>query len=71
MNNLKQYRKKAGLSQAQLADLTQISNRTIQSYEQDIKPLQNARAITLIRMAKALNCSAEDLICIKDIDKED
>ena len=66
MNNLKHYRKKAGLSQAQLAELTQISCRTIQSYEQDVKPLENARAVTLIRMAKALNCSVEDLICVEE-----
>ena len=62
MNNLKKYRQAAGLTQPQLAAEGGISHRTLQDYEQDRKPLEKAAAITVLRMAKALGCTVEDLI---------
>ena len=62
MNNLKKYRQAAGLTQPQLAAVVGISHRTLQDYEQGQKPLEGARAITVLRMAKALGCAVEDLI---------
>ena len=62
MNNLKKYRQAAGLTQPQLAAAVGISHRTLQDYEQDRKPLEKAAAITVLRMAKALGCTVEDLI---------
>ena len=62
MNNLKHYRKRAGLSQAQLAEKVDISHRTLQDYEQNRKPLEKAAAITVLRMARILGCTVEDLI---------
>lgn len=62
MNNLKRYRRKAGMTQPQLADVVGISHRTLQDYEQGQKPLEKAAAITVLRMAKALGCTVEDLI---------
>lgn len=62
MNNLQHYRKKAGLSQSQLAGLVGISVRTLQDYEQDRKPLEGARAITVLNMSKALGCTVENLL---------
>lgn len=62
MNNLQHYRKRAGLSQAQLAEKVDISHRTLQDYEQNRKPLEKAAAITVLRMARILGCSVEDLI---------
>lgn len=62
MNNLKKYRQAAGLTQPQLAAEVGISHRTLQDYEQDRKPLEKAAAITVLRMAKALGCTVEDLI---------
>lgn len=62
MNNLKHYRKLAGLSQAQLAEKVGISHRTLQDYEQNRKPLEKAAAITVLNMARFLGCTVEDLI---------
>ncbi len=62
MNNLKEYRRRAGLTQLQLAAEVGISSRTLQDYEQGQKPLEKAAAITVLRMAKALGCTVEDLI---------
>lgn len=62
MNNLQYYRKRAGLSQSQLADKVGISHRTLQDYEQGQKPLEGARAITVLKMARCLGCTVEDLI---------
>lgn len=62
MNTLKDYRKKAGLSQPELAYLADISVRTLQDYEQDRKPLEGARAITVLKLARILRCTVEDLI---------
>lgn len=61
-NNLKHYRKQAGLSQAQLAEQVDISHRTLQDYEQNRKPLEKAAAITVLNMARVLGCTVEDLI---------
>lgn len=62
MNNLKYFRELAGLSQSQLAALTGVSVRTLQDYEQERKPLEGARAITVLKIAQTLGCSVEDLI---------
>lgn len=62
MNNLQHYRKLAGFSQAQLAEKVDISHRTLQDYEQNRKPLEKAAAITVLRMARILGCTVEDLI---------
>ena len=62
MSKLKHYRKKAGMTQADLAETVGISLRTLQDYEQDRKPLERAAAITVLTMARALRCTVEDLI---------
>lgn len=62
MNKLKQIREAAGMTQAELAKLTGISVRVIQNYEQGTRPLNGARAITVYQIAKALNCTIEDLL---------
>lgn len=66
MNQLRYYREKAHLSQSQLAAKVGISARTVQDYEQDRKPLQGARAITVLNMARCLDCTVADLITISD-----
>ena len=62
MSKLKEYRKKAGLTQPELAEKAGISHRTLQDYEQGQKPLEGARAITVLKIAKVLGCTIEDLI---------
>lgn len=62
MNNLKHYRERAGITQKYLAEIVGISHRTLQDYEQDRKPLEKAAAITVLNMARVLDCTVEDLI---------
>ena len=59
---LKYYRKMAGLSQAQLAEQSDIPLRTIQQYEQRQKNINMARAEYVISLARVLYCSPEDLM---------
>lgn len=68
MNPLKHHREKCGFTQEELANLVGISHRTLQDYEQGRKPLEGARAVTVLNMARVLSCTVEDLI---DPKKED
>ena len=65
--NLKTLRELKGISRKELAELTGISFRSIQDYEQGHKDLSSAKAETILKMAKALDCSMEDLISDKDL----
>jgi transcriptional regulator with XRE-family HTH domain len=62
MTNLQEYRKKRNISQRQLAEQTGVNLRTLQDYEQGRKPLGQAAALTVLRIAKALGVTVEDLI---------
>ena len=62
MTNLKQYREKRKLSQRELAERSGVSLRTLQDYEKGQKPINKAAAITVLRIAQALNCKVEDLL---------
>ena len=59
---LKTLRKKRKLTQEQLAILSGVNIRTIRSYEQGTSDLAKAQGETLLMLAKALNCSVEDLL---------
>lgn len=61
---IKSIREMRGMSQSQLAELTGISVRVLQNYEQGTRPLNGARAITVYRISKALQCTVEDLLDI-------
>lgn len=61
VSNLKKMRQKTGLSQSELSKLTEVPVRTIQQYEQRQKNINAAKAETLIRIAKYLYCSVDDL----------
>ena len=60
--NLKNMRLNAGLSQSELADISDIPMRTIQQYEQNQKNINAAKAETVVKLAKALNCTVEALM---------
>lgn len=62
---LKQKRLLVGLSQSELASVSDVPVRTIQQYEQRQKDINKAAAITLKRLATALYCSIEDLLEIQ------
>lgn len=60
--NLQTLRKRAGLSQKQLAELSGVSIRMIQQYEIMDKDINKASAISLLRLSKVIGCSIEDLL---------
>ena len=60
--NLKALRLDAGLSQSELAEISDIPVRTIQQYEQKQKNINAAKAETVVKLAKALNCTVEALM---------
>lgn len=60
--NLKKLRIGAELSQSQLAEISDIPLRTIQQYEQNQKNINSAKAETVVKLAKALNCTVEALL---------
>lgn len=65
MTQLKKVREATGLSQAKLAERSGVNVRMIQHYEQGRKDLNVAAAITVYRLAQALECKVEDLLEIE------
>ena len=62
MMKLKEIRLANKLSQSQLAKKSEVSIRAIQKYEQKEVDINVAAAITVYKLAKALNVKMEDLI---------
>ena len=60
--NLKRIRSTYGCTQAELAEISGVSLRSIQMYEQRNKNINKASVDTIYRLAKALGCTMEDLI---------
>ena len=60
--NLARARKRAGLSQGELAELSGVSVRTIQEFEQRRKSINKAQLDTVHPLAVALYCSIETLV---------
>ena len=60
--NLKILRLKAGLSQRELSELSDVPLRTIQQYEQRQKNINKAQAEYLIKLSQVLCCTVENLI---------
>lgn len=60
--NLKRIRTVYGLTQAELAERSGVSLRSIQMYEQRNKNINKASADTIYRLARVLGCIMEDLI---------
>lgn len=63
---LQAMRKERQLSQAQLAEVTGISVRMIQNYEQGEKDLNGAKLETLLRLCLALRCKLIDILNAPD-----
>ena len=62
MSKLKQIRKSKKLDQKTLAEISGVNLRMIQHYEQGVKDINKAQAITLYKLAQALECRIEDLL---------
>lgn len=50
------------LTQAKLAEESGVNVRMIQHYEQGVKDINRAAALTVYRLAQALECTVEDLL---------
>ena len=59
---LARLRTSAGLSQHELADRSGVNIRIIQSYEQRLRDINKAQLSTVAALAKALDCSTDDLM---------
>ena len=59
---LQAQRKKAGLTQAQLAEKANVNLRTLQQYELGAKKINKASFQTVMALCNALGCRAEDII---------
>lgn len=62
MTNLKRIREASGLSQSKLAEASGVNVRMIQYYEQGVKDINSAAALTVNKLAQALDCTVEDLL---------
>lgn len=60
--NLKKFRLVAGFSQSELAEISGVPVRTIQQYEQSQKNINVAKAETVVKLAKSLNTTVENLL---------
>jgi DNA-binding XRE family transcriptional regulator len=59
--NLQRIRKRAGITQGELANRSGVSVRTIQQYEQRRKDVNKAQLETAMALARALNCQPSQL----------
>lgn len=59
---LQERRKEKGLSQTALAELSGVPVRVIRMYEQKERQIENAAAITVYKLAAALDTTVENLI---------
>lgn len=68
MTNLKRIRKEKGLTQKQLADISGVNLKMIQKYETGERDINHAQALTVIKLAYALNSTYINLL---ELDKKD
>lgn len=64
---LKLMRQKKGLSQSQLANVSGISVRTLQCYEQGSRNINLANLSTLVSLARALDCKVTDILTNEEL----
>lgn len=62
MSNLKTIRESKNLSQSKLAEASGVNVRILQHYEQGHRDINKAQALTVYKLAQALECTVEDLL---------
>ena len=62
MSKLRDLRTAQGLSQSELAALSEVNVHMIQKYEQGVKDINKAEAMRLYQLSQALHCKIEDLL---------
>ena len=66
MSKLKEIRERKGLSQSQLVEKSGVGIKSIQSYEQGLRDINKTQALTLYKLALALEVKMEDLLELND-----
>lgn len=61
-SNLKLKREEKGLSRSELSKLSGVGVRTIEAFEQGLRDINGARAVTVLSLADALHCDIKDII---------
>ena len=61
-SKLKSIRKRCGMTQEELAELSGVSLNTIKAYERKSKDLNKAQIDIVLRLVKALKCNITDLV---------
>lgn len=61
-SKLQRIRKMRGLTQRQLAELCNISIKTLQSYEQMTRDIKKANKNTILKICEVLNCNLNDIL---------
>lgn len=61
-SRLKISRKRIGLTQAELAELSGVNLRTLQQYENKSKNINSAAVQTILNLCKVLHCEIQDII---------
>ena len=67
MSKLKQIREVKNLSQSKLAEISGVDIRNIQYYEQGYRDINKAQAVTLHKIARALECNIEDILNLEEV----
>lgn len=67
ISNLKLLRIQKGLKQSDLASLSGIPVKCIGNYEQKRRDINKAQACIVYKLAKALNCSIEDILDVNGL----
>lgn len=62
MSNLKRIRTEKNITREKLGELSGVSYRMIEKYEQGIRDINKAQAETLYKIAQALKCTIEELL---------
>ncbi len=71
VSRLQEYRKRLGLTQAELAAKSGVNLRTLQQYEVGDKDISKAAAGSVISLAKVLHCEPESLVSYRVDNKGD
>ena len=67
LTNLQRIRKERGLTQKELANKSGINIRMVQHYEQGIKDINKASAITVYNLAKALMVEMATILELQEV----
>ena len=62
MSNLKDTRIAKKLTQIQLSEKSGVNIRMIQHYEQGVKDINKAEAMTVYKLSEALDCNVWELL---------